>query len=49
MDEGKLKDIGDKGVLAMICDSTNIFSEGRSGSEKDVRDSMMTIMENIKK
>jgi|TARA_B110000503_G_scaffold15888_1_gene22462 ribonuclease J len=48
MDEGKLKDIGDKGVLAMICDSTNIFSEGRSGSEKDVRDSMMTIMENIK-
>ena len=43
MDEGKLKDIGDKGVLAMICDSTNIFSEGRSGSEKDVRDSTKKI------
>ena len=48
MDEIKLKEIGKEGVLAMICDSTNIFSEGRSGSEKDVRDSMMTTMENIK-
>ena len=48
MDEVKLKAIGKEGVLAMICDSTNIFTEGRSGSEKDVRDSMMTIMENIK-
>ena len=48
MDEVKLKSIGQEGVLAMICDSTNIFTEGRSGSEKDVRDSMLTIMENIK-
>ena len=47
MDEVKLKSIGQDGVLAMICDSTNIFTEGRSGSEKDVRDSMLTIMENI--
>ena len=48
MDEVKLKSIGKEGVLAMICDSTNIFTEGRSGSEKDVRDSMLNIMENIK-
>ncbi len=48
MDEVKLKAIGKEGVLAMVCDSTNIFTEGRSGSEKDVRDSLMTIMENIK-
>ena len=48
MDEVKLKSMGKEGVLAMICDSTNIFTEGRSGSEKDVRESMLTIMENIK-
>ena len=33
----RLKEIGDEGVLAMICDSTNVFSAGRSGSELDVR------------
>ena len=32
----RLKEIGDEGVLAMICDSTNVFSAGRSGSELDV-------------
>ena len=49
MDEIKLKEIGKKGVLAMICDSTNIFTEGRSGSEKDVRESMLSVFERIKK
>ena len=49
MDEIKLKEIGKQGVLAMICDSTNIFTEGRSGSEKDVRESMLAVFENIKK
>ena len=49
MDEIKLKEIGKQGVLAMICDSTNIFTKGRSGSEKDVRESMLTVFENIKK
>ena len=49
MDEIKLKEIGKQGVLAMICDSTNIFTEGRSGSEKDVRESMLTVFENIRK
>ncbi|MFI4983626.1 MAG: ribonuclease J [Rickettsiales bacterium] len=34
-----LKRIGDEGVLAMICDSTNIFSEGHSGSEGSLVDS----------
>ena len=32
IDEQKLKSIGEKGVAAMICDSTNIFSPGRAGS-----------------
>tara|TARA_X000001036_G_scaffold356484_1_gene338552 strand:+ start:18 stop:1679 length:1662 start_codon:yes stop_codon:yes gene_type:complete len=45
IDEKKLKSIGEKGVSAMICDSTNIFSPGRAGSESDVRDSLLRIME----
>ncbi len=45
IDEQKLKSIGEKGVAAMICDSTNIFSPGRAGSESDVRDSLLRIME----
>ena len=45
IDEKKLKEIGKKGVASMICDSTNIFSPGRAGSESDVRDSLLKIME----
>ena len=45
IDQDKLKKIGDEGVSAMICDSTNIFSPGRAGSESDVRDSLLRIME----
>ena len=45
INEKKLKDIGKKGVLAMICDSTNVFNPGRAGSESDVRDSILKIME----
>ena len=44
IDEKKLKSIGDTGVSAMICDSTNIFSPGRAGSESDVRESLLRIM-----
>jgi len=45
----KLKEIGNKGVLAMICDSTNVFSPGRAGSELDVRKSLLNIMRNKSK
>ena len=45
----RLKEIGDEGVLAMICDSTNVFSAGRSGSELDVRKNMLNIMTRLKK
>ncbi len=45
----KLKKIGNEGVLAMICDSTNVFSIGRSGSELDVRKSLLNIMSRLKK
>ena len=45
----RLKEIGDAGVLAMICDSTNVFSIGKSGSEMDVRKSLLNIMSRLKK
>ncbi|MDC0031666.1 ribonuclease J [Candidatus Pelagibacter sp.] len=45
----RLKEIGDEGVLAMICDSTNVFSVGRSGSELDVRKNMLKVMTRLKK
>ena len=46
INESKLKKIGEQGILAMICDSTNVFSPGRAGSESDVRQSLLKIMEN---
>ena len=49
IDSKRLKEIGEKGVLAMICDSTNVFSIGRAGSELDVRKSLLEIMSRIKK
>ena len=49
IDINKLKKIGDEGVIAMICDSTNIFSVGRSGSEETVRKSLLKIMERLNK
>ena len=49
IDVEKLKKIGDDGVLAMICDSTNVFSIGRAGSEMDVRKNMLNIIQRLKK
>ena len=49
INEKKLREIGNQGVLAMICDSTNVFSPGRAGSELDVRKSLLKIMRNKKK
>ena len=33
----------------MICDSTNVFSAGRAGSELDVRKNMLKIIERLSK
>ena len=49
IDQTKLKEIGNKGVLAMICDSTNVLSHGRAGSEADVRTNLLKLMSNLKK
>ncbi len=35
-DERRLRELGDEGVLALICDSTNVLREGESPSEADV-------------
>jgi len=43
-DEAALRKLGDGGVLAMVCDSTNVFVEGQSGSEADVRDSLRDLV-----
>lgn len=43
-DEAALEKIGDDGVLAMVCDSTNVFSPGTSGSEADVRRSLTELV-----
>ncbi|HSK39236.1 MAG TPA: ribonuclease J [Arenibaculum sp.] len=39
-DEAALQRIGDEGVLALLCDSTNAMVPGHSGSENDVRESL---------
>ena len=49
INDTKLKSIGNQDVLAMICDSTNVISEGRAGSESDVRESLLKIISNLKK
>ena len=49
VDEKKLKELGNQNVLAMICDSTNVFNEGRAGSESDVRSSLLNIISGLKK
>jgi ribonuclease J len=36
-DAAELIKVGDEGILALVCDSTNVFQEEASGSEKEVR------------
>src|SRR3712207_2657226 len=43
-----LRRLGDEGVLAMVCDSTNVFVEGESGSEADVRDALTRLIGSLK-
>src|SRR4029077_20104927 len=43
-DEGALRRLGDEGVLAMIGDSTNALRPGTSGSEADLRRSLIDLV-----
>jgi len=45
-DGARLKEIGDEGVLALVCDSTNVTREGISPSETEVRESLRQIILN---
>jgi len=47
-DEAALAQLGDEGVLAMICDSTNAMVEGHSGSEAEVRQSLSVLIRGIR-
>lgn len=42
--EARLREIGDEGVLALVCDSTNILREGISASEQQVSDALAEII-----
>ena len=44
-DEARFRQIGDEGVLALMCDSTNAMRDGVSPSEKDVSESLRKIIE----
>ena len=37
-----LTEIGDRGVLALVCDSTNVFQDKPSGSEESVHEGLLT-------
>ncbi|HET6184131.1 MAG TPA: ribonuclease J [Acetobacteraceae bacterium] len=46
-DEAALAALGEEGVLAMICDSTNAMVEGHSGSEHEVRRNLCALIKQM--
>ena len=48
-DEAKIAAAGGEGVLALVCDSTNAFRDGRSPSESDVARSLARIVKGAKR
>lgn len=45
-DETRFRQIGDEGVLALVCDSTNAMRDGVSPSEQEVSESLTKIIAN---
>src|SRR5204863_681585 len=43
-DEGRLREVGDEGVLAIGCASTNALKPGSSGSEGELRESLTVLV-----
>jgi len=43
-DAPRLREAGEAGVLAMVCDSTNVLSAGSSGSEMRVKESLTKLI-----
>ena len=46
--QAELTEIGDEGVLALVCDSTNVFNPAASGSEGDVFDGLLAEVQKYK-
>ncbi|MDP3736894.1 MAG: ribonuclease J [Hyphomonadaceae bacterium] len=40
-DQAKIEELGREGILAMVCDSTNVFEEGEAGSEGSARTALI--------
>lgn len=47
-DETVFAELSERGVLAMICDSTNALVEGHSGSEAEVRQSLTALLRGLR-
>jgi ribonuclease J len=47
-DEDAIRRLGDEGVLAMVCDSTNVFIDGEAGSEAVVRRTLERLIGGLK-
>ncbi len=47
-DIAAIQRLGDEGVLAMVCDSTNVFVDGEAGSEAGVRVAMNKLIGQLK-
>ncbi|MBC8339471.1 MAG: ribonuclease J [Rhodospirillales bacterium] len=43
-DKEALSRLGDEGVLAIVCDSTNVFTPGESGSEADLLENLSDLI-----
>ena len=48
-DDARVEALGKEGVLALVCDSTNAFRDGRSPSERDVAASIARIIKGAKR
>lgn len=48
IDIKRLTELGQEGVRAMVCDSTNVFSPGESGSEADVAKGLTELIKDMK-
>jgi len=47
-DQEAIRRLGDEGVLAMVCDSTNVFVDGEAGSEGTVRTVLRELIGQLK-
>ncbi|HEY2706614.1 MAG TPA: ribonuclease J [Caulobacteraceae bacterium] len=47
-DQDAIRKLGDEGILAMVCDSTNVFVDGEAGSEATVREVLGELIGTLK-